>query len=258
MSGRDVHEVWEATQGEGQRRLDRSAGGLLATGFVGGVDVTFGILALVVLQGGLAHVLPTETAHVLASAAFGIGFVFILIGRSELFTENFLVPVSTVMDGRRPARSLARLWGLTLAGNIAGLLVLAFLLTRPGLLPVAALRAADAVGGTLAGRDAVAALLSAVVAGAVMTLMTWLAHAAREESAKLGIGLMAGFVLAAPSLNHAVVGVGEMAFAAMTPAASTSWTDVAENLPWAVLGNLIGGLGLVTAMRLVQVRGEPE
>src|SRR4051794_25903122 len=99
MSGRDVQEVWEESVDEGRRRVDRTIAALLATGFVGGIDVMLGILAMVVLSGALAEVLPDELAHALGSLAFGIGFVFILIGRSELFTENFLVPVSTVWQG---------------------------------------------------------------------------------------------------------------------------------------------------------------
>src|SRR3954452_2315114 len=257
MSGRDVQEVWDETVDEGQRRVDRSIPALLATGFVGGVDVMLGILAMVVLGGALAEVMPQDVAHALASFAFGIGFVFILIGRSELFTENFLVPVSTVWHGNRPPLALLRLWGFTLIGNIAGLLALAAILTRAGLVPPSALDAASKVAETFAQRDMVAALLSGIVAGTVMTLMTWLAHAARDETAKVWIGLLVGFVLAAPSLNHAVVSFGEMSFGIMAGRGSAEWVDVAQNFPWAVLGNLIGGIGLVTAMRLIQVRGEP-
>lgn len=43
--------------------------------------------------------------------------------------------------------------------------------------------------------------------GGIMTLLTGLAHAAHEGTAKIAIALLVGFVLAAPSLNHAVVSV---------------------------------------------------
>jgi formate/nitrite transporter FocA (FNT family) len=257
MPGRDVQKVWDESVDEGERRVDRTIPALLATGFVGGVDVMLGITAMVVLSGGLSAVMPHDTAHALAASVFGIGFVFILIGRSELFTENFLVPVSTVMHGSRSPMALLRLWGFTLVGNIVGLLVLAAILTRAGLVPPSALHAASKVAETFADRDMSGALLSGIVAGTTMTLMTWLAHATRDETAKVWIGLLVGFVLAAPSLNHAVVSFGEMSFGIMAGKGHAHWLDLAQNFPWAVLGNLIGGLGLVTAMRLVQVRGEP-
>jgi formate/nitrite transporter FocA (FNT family) len=258
MPGRDPQEVWDESVGEGKRRVDRTIPGLLATGFVGGVDVMLGILAMVVLSGGLSAVMPHDTAHSLAAAVFGIGFVFILIGRSELFTENFLVPVSTVVHGERSPLALARLWGFTLIGNLAGLLVLAWIFTRAGLVPPSALDSASKVAETFADRDIVAALLSGIVAGTTMTLMTWLAHAVADSTTKVWVGLLVGYVLAAPSLNHAVVSFGEMSFGILAGKGSTQWLDLAQNFPWAVLGNLIGGIGLVTAMRAIQVRGEPH
>jgi formate/nitrite transporter FocA (FNT family) len=257
MSGRGPGEIWEASIQEGERRVDRSLGGQLSTGFVGGVDVMLGITALSVLSGALSVVMPEATAHALGSFVFGIGFVFIVVGRSELFTENFLVPVTTVADGRRDVRALLRLWTLTLIGNLTGLLVLALVLTRAGLVPPQTLVAASHLAETFAQRDVVAALLSAIVAGAVMTLLTWLAHAAHDETAKVAIALVVGFVLAAPSLNHAVVSVGEMSFGILAGKGSAGWIDLAQNFPLAVVGNLIGGLGFVTTMRGIQVRGEP-
>ena len=249
--------MWEESVDEGERRMDRTIPALLATGFVGGLDVMLGIMALVVLGGGLSAVMPEDTAHALASAAFGIGFVFIVIGRSELFTENFLVPVSTVLHGQRGPGRLVRLWGFTLIGNMVGLFALAAILTRAGLVPPSALDAAAKVSITFGERDFVAALLSGIVAGTVMTLLTWLVHSARDETAKILVALVIGFILAAPSLNHAVVSVGEMALGILADRDGASWTDLAQNFPVAVLGNLIGGLALVTAARLVQVRGEP-
>src|SRR5690349_1658286 len=154
-----------------------------------------GIMAMVVVGGALAEVLPQAAAHAIASLAFGIGFVFILIGRSELFTENFLVPVSAVWHGKRPPSALLRLWGFTLVGNLAGLFALAAVLTRAGLVPPSALDAAAKLAETFAQRDMTAALLSGIVAGTVMTLMTWLAHSARDETAKVWIALIVGFVL---------------------------------------------------------------
>jgi formate/nitrite transporter FocA (FNT family) len=100
--------------------------------------------------------------------------------------------------------------------------------------------------------------LSAVVAGSVMTLLTWLAHAARGDGARIAIAMVIGFILAAPSLNHAVVSVGEMAFGILAGKSTATWTDLAQNFPLALIGNLAGGLAFVTLARLVQVWGEPE
>jgi formate/nitrite transporter FocA (FNT family) len=75
--------------------------------------------------------------------------------------------------------------------------------------------------------------------------------------ARVFLGLLVGFVLVAPSLNHAVVSFGEIVFALIAGTATGTVGDLARNFGLAIVGNLVGGLGLVTATRLVQVRGEP-
>src|SRR3954447_25513804 len=258
MTGRDPDEIWGQSAEEGRRRLSRGPAGLAATGFVGGVDVMLGVMALTVVWGALAVTLPEAIAHVGGSLVFGIGLVLLVIGRSELFTENFLVPIAGAIRGRSGPADVARLWGVTMVANLAGLLVVAAILTRAGLVPPETLDAAGKTADTFAGRDMVAAFLSAVLAGTTMTLLTWLTHAAERDSARVLIAMLVGFVLAVPSLNHAVVSVGEMGFGlfAGTPEKAT-WTDLAQNFPVAVAGNLVGGFVFVTLARALQVRGEP-
>ena len=259
MSGREPSEIWDRGVEEGERRLARSPTGLLATGLVGGVDMMLGILALTATSGALTLVLPEPTAHLFGSLTFGIGLVFLLVGRSELFTENFLVPVSAAIYGRGNSRLLLRLWTGTLIGNLIGLVILALILSRAGLVPPETLKAAGTLADTFASRSAGSALLSAIVAGTIMTLLTWLAHAASSDSARVAIALLVGFLLAAPSLNHAVVSFGEMSFGILADTSHhAGWVDLAQNFPIAVAGNLIGGLAFVTLLRRVQVRGEPE
>ena len=123
MSVRDPGEIWEQSEQEGERRLSRSITGLLATGLVGGLDVMLGIVALVVTTGAMEAVMPEATAHLIGSLTFGIGFAFLVIGRSELFTENFMVPISAAIRRHAGGSALLRLWVGTLIGNLLGLAV---------------------------------------------------------------------------------------------------------------------------------------
>jgi formate-nitrite transporter family protein len=257
VSGRDPAEIWEEGLGEGERRLRRGVVALAATGFAGGADVFFSILMLAVVSGGLHEVLPEQAAHVLASLTFGVGFAFITLGRAELFTENFLIPVGTVFAGRVSIGPLLRMWVVTLLLNVAGLALFAAIFSVSGVLKPQTLESAGVLADTLADRSALAALLSAVAAGTVMTLFTWVVAAAETSGARIVASLVIGFVLAAPSLNHAIVGFGEMAFGLIAGTAHATWGDLVANLGLAVAGNLIGGLGLVFGTRLAQVRGEP-
>src|SRR3954453_4171050 len=142
MTGRDPDEIWGQSAEEGKRRLSRGPAGLAATGFVGGVDVMLGVMALTVVSGALAVALPEAIAHVGGSLVFGIGLVLLVIGRSELFTENFLVPVAGALKGAAGTRDILRLWAVTMVANLAGLLIVAAMLPRAGLVPPETLDAA--------------------------------------------------------------------------------------------------------------------
>jgi formate/nitrite transporter FocA (FNT family) len=257
MSGRPPTEIWEDALDEGERRLDRASVGLAVTGMLGGVEVMFGVIALVVTTAALGAVVPEGTAHLLGSLTFGLSLVFITVGRSELFTENFLIPVSAVYAGRASTSALARLWVITLAGNLLGLIIMALIFAPHGVLPPDSLKAAGAISDTYTTRPVLAALLSAVAAGALMTLLTWFTAAAESDVTRVFVSLIGGFVLIAPSLNHAVVGFGEIVFGMIAGTATATPGELARTFGLAVVGNLVGGVALVTATRLVQVRAEP-
>jgi formate/nitrite transporter FocA (FNT family) len=257
VSARPPHEIWEESLDEGERRLDRRLPGLAATAFAGGADVLFGVIVLSVTAGALAAVLPESLAHVIAAATFGIGFAFITLGRAELFTENFLIPVGAVYAGRASVRALLRMWLVTLVLNFVGLALFAAVFSVKGVLTPEALTAAGKGADVLTDRTFLPALLSAIAAGTVMTLFTWVVAAADSSIARIAASLLVGFVLIAPSLNHAVVGFGEVVFAQLAGTASSDLGDLVRNTAIAIAGNLIGGVGLVFSIRLAQVRSEP-
>jgi formate/nitrite transporter FocA (FNT family) len=252
--GRPPHEIWERSLKDGELRLARSTHVLAATSLLGGFHIMLGLLALVVTTGALAAVLPETTAHVLGSLTFGIAFVFLTIGRSELFTENFLIPVSTLLVGRGSLRSLARLWGVALVFNLAGIALFGGLLATAGVIEPEATEAAGELANTLADRTVLAAFLSAVLAGAVITVFTWLSEAAESDLTRLFVALLIGFLLLAPSTNHSVVGFGEILFGIFAETTDATWTDLVRNLAIAIAGNVVGGVGFVTTSRLVQAR----
>lgn len=257
MADRTPEEIWDEGLDEGERRLSRSGVALAATGFAGGTDVMFGVMAATVASAGLADVMPPATAHVLGSLLFGLGFVFITIGRAELFTENFLIPVGTVFAGRASVRELVRMWVITLALNFVALAIFGLIFAVHGVLPEGSLHVAGTTANTLADRSFIAALLSAMVAGVIMTVFTWITTAAEGAAGRIVVALLVGFLLSAPTLNHAVVGFGEMFFGLVAGTTHAGWSDLAANVGIAVLGNLIGGVGIVFTTRVAQVGGHP-
>jgi len=238
-----VRTAFRRSVEEGERRLRRTWPNLLATGFVGGVDLSVGVIALLVVE----H----ETgSHLLGSLAFTIGFVALALARSELFTENFLVPVTAVVAGRGRVGALLRLWcGAAATNLLGGAVVMAIAMAAlPEVHDVAIETGRLYPELGLSGR----AFALAVLGGLVITLYTWMQHNSESDVARILAAIGASFLLVAAPLNHVIVSSVEM-FAALVVGAPFGVGGWAGAFGWAALGNLIGGLAFVTLLRLVQV-----
>ena len=105
--------MYARSREEGERRLQRSTLELTTTSLVAGFDVVFGVIALACATAAMAPHFGPDAAHFFGSLAFGIAFIFIVVGRSELFTENFLVPVTALRRGKLSKLKLAELWTIS-------------------------------------------------------------------------------------------------------------------------------------------------
>ena len=238
-----LQNAFHRTLQEGEERLGRSLPALLATGMVGGIDVGTGVL-------GLLLVLTLTGSEIGGALAFGIGFIALSLANSELFTENFLVPIAPIVARRARVRSLLRLWGGTLAMNLVGgwIITLIVIVALPETRPVAISLGERFVTSGVS----LTSFASAVLGGVIITLMTWMERNTDSTISKIIAAEIAGFLLAAGHLNHAIVASLEM-FAALHAGATFGYGVWLELLGWAVLGNVVGGVLFVTVLRLVQV-----
>jgi formate/nitrite transporter FocA (FNT family) len=251
MSAPEPEEIYRRTREEGQRRLSRPLVELGATAFVAGVDVVFGIVALFTTTALTTKWVGPDAAHFFGSIAFGIAFVFIVVGRSELFTENFLVPIAGLERTKASWYKLGELWAVSPIMNLLGGGLLLTLLTVHHVLPHGTGKAAIDVGAKLADRGPLAAFMSAIGAGALITLMTWLVEGAETMGTRIVAAWIAGAVLTVTTFNHVIVVTLEM-FAAIRYGAPISWSNLLANLGIAAAGNLVGGLLFVTLTRFGQ------
>jgi formate-nitrite transporter family protein len=228
---------------EGEQRLHRDWPELLATGAVGGVDIAIGVFALLVVH-------EATGSPLLGALAFGIGFLALTIGSSELFTENFLIPISALAAERGGPVRLLRLWVFTLLLNLAaGWLLTLIVISGFPELEETAVEVARHYTDLGIGWESFAA---AILGGVVITLMTWLQHATESIPARLAVAVAIAFVLAAAPLNHVIVVSLEL-FAALHAGAPFDYLDWLQVAGWGALGNIVGGVGFVTLLRLVQV-----
>ncbi len=239
-----LEEAYERLVGEGRERLDRPLLPLLSTGLLGGVDVGVGVLMYLVVK--------TETdSSLLAALAFTIGFAALLLANSELFTENFLVPVISVIAKVGTLAQLARLWVVTLLANLAAGFAMA------GMIVVALpeVRETAVRAGSHYAHLGVSwrSFFLAVLAGAVITLLTRMQHSTENLGIRLVAAMLMSFVLVGAQLFHSVLDSILMFAGLLTGEADYGYLDWLGALGWAAFGNLVGGLVLVTGIRLLRI-----
>ncbi len=183
----DVEESFDRIVDQGRARTRRPWVDVLATGAVGDIEVGFGVLALLSVE-------MMTGSKLLGGLAFSIGFIALLLGHSELFTEGFLIPVTVVAAGEARLRHLVRFWVGTLLGNLAGGLLLAYLVDKafPDLQEVANSTAASYINAGLNLRT----FCLAVLAGGAITLLTRMHNGTDEMLPKLVASVSTAFLLA--------------------------------------------------------------
>jgi formate/nitrite transporter FocA (FNT family) len=231
---------------EGERRLGRDWLEMGSTGLTAGLEVGIGILALlVVLQ-------RTADNKLLGGLAFSIGFLALLLGHSELFTEGFLIPVTTLAAKRTRLIDVVRFWVVTLVTNLAGGWIITWFAMKgfPDLAKTATTSASQFIDAGIGVRS----MALGVLAGAVITLMTRMQHGTESEPARITASVACAFVLAGLPLFHSILDSLVIFAALHTGHTRFGYLDWLGFLGWAVLWNMVGGIGLVTLLRLVRSR----
>lgn len=254
MLDQEPVEIGERGADVGRERLSRTWFDILVTGIIGGLEVFFGGLAGATVIGGLLDLkpdLPLYTALIAAGVVFPVGFEFVILGRSELFTENFLIPVVAVMTRRATVLQLAKVWVFSWVGNMLGCIALAALVAIPHSLGDPIINGYTHYAAYKLSVPALGTFVSAILAGAIMTVLTWLLLAVRNSVVKVMAIMAAGWLLFASNVSHVIVG-SALIFVGFSHTGHTV-ADVARWVGLATAGNLVGGVGLVTMFRMVQM-----
>lgn len=231
---------------EGQEQLGRSWTDLLATGMIAGIDVAFGVLALLSVEKATGSTL-------LGGLAFSVGFIALLLGHSGLFTEGFFVPVMVVAAGEAKVRHLVKYWVGTIVSNLAGGALVAWIIDEafPSLHSQAIISASYYIQSGINIRS----FCLAILAGGAITLLTRMQTAGTSSDvAKLIAAIASAFLLAGVGLFHSILD-SLLAFTALdTGRAPFGYLDWLGWLGFIIVGNMVGGLGLTSFLRLLRNR----
>jgi formate/nitrite transporter FocA (FNT family) len=225
--------IHETIRAEGESELERTAHALLLSGLAAGLSMGFSL----VVQGLLQSRLPDAPwRELVANLGYTVGFLIVVLGRQQLFTENTLTPILPLLhnrDGETLWRVL-RLWGLVLAANVAGTYAFAVAAAHTGAFgPEAKAAFAEISRHAIEGPFGTT-FVKAVFAGWLIALMVWLLPAA-EGAGSIVVIVVVTYVVALPPRDYLV------RFFAPT-----------------LLGNVVGGVALVAVLNYGQVAPELE
>ncbi len=197
---------------------------------------------------------PDQYHGAAVAAGYPLGFIFVVLARAQLFTENTLEPVIPLLNERDLATfgNVMRLWAIVLAGNLVGALVLALVLAYTPLFadPLRSELVVVATDGTTGGFASVA--YRGVFAGWLVALMAWLVASTRATGAQIVLVWLTTAPIAAFGFRHSIAGSVEAFFRAA--AGYATWGSmVGEFIVPAILGNVVGGVVLVALLNHGQV-----
>src|SRR5699024_1847823 len=227
---------------EGAERLHRTWRAMGTTGFSGGLEIGIGVM-------GYLAVLHETGSHLLAGLPFSIGLIALLLAKSELFTENFLVPIMAVAAREASLQRLARLRGTTLVTHLLRRWLNMWFVAQ-GLPQWSPTLAESGRHFTSAGFTVKSACL-AVLAGVVITLLTRMQHSTRSAPAQITAAIAAGFLLGGLQLPHAILD-SLLIFGAILSGAHITYGTWLSWFGFTLAFNALGGLLLVTAPRMLR------
>ncbi|MBG6183885.1 formate/nitrite transporter FocA (FNT family) [Arthrobacter sp. CAN_A214] len=240
----ELIESFDETITEGAERLNRTGRNVLVTGLFGGLEVGLGIMAYLA-------VLHETGNHLLAGLAFSVGLVALFLAHSELFTENFLMPVAAVVAREGSVRQLGKLWGGTLLGNLVGGWIFVWIVMQA--FPQWSDVVSEAAHHYVDPAISLQTVALAVLGGSTITLMSRMQQGTQSDPAKIVATVIGGFLLAGLQLFHSILD-SLLIFAAIHSGADVTYLQWLGWFGYTLLFNVLGGIVLVTLLRLVRTK----
>jgi formate/nitrite transporter FocA (FNT family) len=241
--------VYGAILKEGEEELSRPSAALFWSGLAAGLSMGFSMIA----EGLLSAYLPD--AHwrpLVAKFGYSVGFLIVILGRQQLFTENTLTPILPLLQRKEGAtvRNVLRLWTVVLAANLAGALLVAIVCARTNAFDPHVRAAFIEMGHKAMEHGFWTVLLRGVFAGWLIALMVWLLPFA--ETARVWVIVIITYVVGLGHFSHIIAGAVETF--ALAAAGAQSWiTVLGRYIVPTLIGNIIGGITLVATLNHAQV-----
>jgi len=246
---KSYREILEQQVKEELSQLARPSGGLFISGLSAGLDVGFSVLLMAVMLTLVGGTLPAPVVEILVANMYSVGFIFVILGRSELFTEHTTLAFLPVLNQRASIGALARLWGLIYGSNLIGTAIFALLVTQIGpALGVVEPAAFGDIARKMVEHSWWVILTSGILAGWLMGLLSWLVTASRDTISQILLVWLVTTSIGLAGLHHSIVGTVEV-LAGIFAGQGITLGDYGHFILWATLGNAVGGLVFVALVK---------
>jgi formate/nitrite transporter FocA (FNT family) len=238
--------------------FQRSSEGLFLSALSAGLDLGFGPLLIAAMVTLTSGVYSEPLIEILTANMYTVGFIFVVLGRTELFTEHTTLAVLPVLDRLASIRDLGRLWGIVYAGNVVGGTIFAGVMVAIG--PAFGIFEVGALGTItkpFVTHDSGALFGGAILAGWLMGLLSWLVIAARDTISRVFFVWLITFVIGFAHLPHSIAGNIEM-LAALLGTGTVGPLAYVRFLVIVTIGNAIGGIVFVALLKYGHIVRESE
>jgi len=246
------HLIYEVIRREGEEELARSKRSLIWSGIAAGMLISLSVLAEAIFR---THLPDTSQRFLIENLGYSLGFLAVIMGRMQLFTENTITTVIPVLHTRTLASvgCMLRLWAIVLGANVIGAFAAAALFVLTPAIPADVLPAIISLSEHATGMGAYEGFWRAIPAGVIVALIVWMLPQA--DAAAFFLIMTFTWLIAAGDFTHIVAGSVEMAVLILRGDLLAGPALFSFFLP-VLAGNIVGGTLVFTLVAWGQVRDD--
>ncbi|MBC7523977.1 MAG: formate/nitrite transporter family protein [Flavobacterium sp.] len=234
----------------GLKEHRRSNIGLFISSLSAGLEVGFSILVI----GIIYTFFKTEVSHgklyLMMALVYPIGYIFVITGRSELFTEHTVLATIPVLNGKASFKSLLNLWVIIYLGNLfGGYLFGTIVLQFNAGTHLISLDFFHFVSQKMVAYSSTNILVSSIMAGWLMGTLSWLLSSAQDTLSRVVMIFLITFIISIAGLHHCIVGSIEIFMAYFANANNINGLEFFKFQVLSTVGNIIGGVVLVALVK---------
>ena len=248
-NSRSQEEILVSQLCDGMETYEQHKKKVFISALTAGLEIGFSYLLIIILVNFLSDKVSEESLFYITAFAYPVGFIIVVLGKSILFTEQTSLLALPVLHKKRTFRELLQLWGIVISGNLIGGIVMTFLVVLIGVnLEITNYESVATVAKHVTKGSSITVFFSAIMAGWLMALLSWLLSSSGESISRIMIIYMITLIVGFAGFHHSIVGNIEV-FAGFIFTNSISFVEYLVFLLAALFGNAIGGVFFVALLR---------